>query len=331
MGSKSYLPKTKLDSTEEDVLSAFLAHHYLGGAAMDVPPHIIISHKLADQLIIGEAVEKATGKQLKLTHNVRTYRAKWLAMALEAARQNLKNHLNNKQTLVARFESLQDILGLDETPNRIECFDISHSSGELTVGSCVVFDQNGAKKSDYRRFNIEGIKAGDDYAAMEQVLTRRYTRLQKESSSMPDLVLIDGGKGQLSKAKAVVEELGIHDMMLIGVAKGTTRKPGFETLVLTSGAERVLKADSAALHLIQQIRDEAHRFAITGHKQRRDKKRRTSVLEGIPGVGPKRRKELLVHFGGLQEVLRANVDDLAKAPSISKKMAQEIYNVLHSE
>lgn len=331
VGSKSYLPKTKLDSTEEDVLSAFLAHHYLGGAAMDVPPHIIISHKLADQSVIGEAVEKATGKQLKLTHNVRTYRAKWLAMALEAARQNLKNHLNNKQTLVARFESLQDILGLDETPNRIECFDISHSSGELTVGSCVVFDQNGAKKSDYRRFNIEGIKAGDDYAAMEQVLTRRYTRLQKESSSMPDLVLIDGGKGQLSKAKAVVEELGIHDMMLIGVAKGTTRKPGFETLVLTSGAERVLKADSAALHLIQQIRDEAHRFAITGHKQRRDKKRRTSVLEGIPGVGPKRRKELLVHFGGLQEVLRANVDDLAKAPSISKKMAQEIYNVLHSE
>lgn len=331
VGSKSYLPKSKLESSEEEVLGAFLAHHYLGGSAMDVPPHIIISHQLEDEDAIAEAIEKSTGKQLKLTHNVRTYRAKWLAMALEAARQNLKNHLNNKQTLVSRFESLQDLLNLDEIPNRIECFDISHSSGELTVGSCVVFDQNGAKKSDYRRFNIEGITAGDDYAAMEQVLNRRYTRIQKESTSLPDLVLIDGGKGQLSKAKEVVGELGITEMLLIGVAKGTTRKPGFETLVFPSGEERVLKGDEPALHLIQQIRDEAHRFAITGHKQRRDKKRRTSVLEGVPGVGPKRRKELLMHFGGLQEIMRANVDDLAKAPSISKKMAQEIYNVLHSE
>lgn len=331
VGSKSYLPKTKLESNEEEVLSAFLAHHYLGGSAMDTPPHIIVSHKLEDLQAINEAIQTSTGKALKLTHNVRTYRAKWLAMALEAARQNLKNHLNNKQTLVSRFESLQDLLSLDELPNRIECFDISHSSGELTVGSCVVFDQNGAKKSDYRRFNIEGITAGDDYAAMEQVLTRRYTRLQKESSKMPDLVLIDGGKGQLSKAKEVIGELGITDMLLIGVAKGTTRKPGFETLVFPSGDERTLKGDEPALHLIQQVRDEAHRFAITGHKQRRDKKRRTSVLEGIPGVGPKRRKDLLTHFGGLQEVMRANVDDLAKAPSISKKMAQEIYNVLHSE
>jgi len=333
VGSKSYFPKDKLQSNEPDMLAAFISHHYLSGSAMDTPPDIVLSHKLDDEEtdVITKAIKLSAGKNVNLIHNVRTYRAKWLAMALETARQNLKNHLSKKQNVIDRFIALQDALSLDDLPARLECFDISHSSGELTVGSCVVFDQEGAKKADYRKFNIEGINGGDDYAAMEQVLTRRYSRLQKEQATLPDIVFIDGGKGQLTQAIRVMGDLGITDILLVGIAKGTTRKPGFETLIFEDGHEKVLKGDDPALHLIQQIRDEAHRFAITGHKARRDKKRRTSTLEGIEGVGPKRRRTLLNHFGGLQEVRLANVEDLSKVEGISKKLAQEIYNVLHSE
>ncbi|MFL0809095.1 MAG: excinuclease ABC subunit UvrC [Agarilytica sp.] len=331
VGSKSYLPKDPLDRDEASVISAFISHTYLEGSKMKTPASIIVSHKLEDEEALAEAIAKVTEYTVKITNNVRTYRAKWLAMALQAARQNLKTHLNNKQTLLQRFESLQDCIGLDEAPKRVECFDISHSSGEKTVASCVVFDQTGPLKSDYRRFNIENINAGDDYAAMEQALTRRYARLQKEGKSLPELLIIDGGKGQLGIGKQVMEELGIDQILLLGVAKGTTRKPGFETLVLQDGREIRIESDAPGLHLIQQIRDEAHRFAITGHKQRRDKARKTSTLEGIPGVGPKRRRELLKHFGGLQEVIKANVDDLAKVPGISKKMAEEVYSALRSE
>jgi len=298
---------------------------------MEMPSAIVLSHALDDSDVLEEAIALQTGRTIKITANVRTYRAKWIAMALEAARQNLKNHLNAKQTLFQRFEALQEAMGLDDMPNRVECFDISHSGGEKTVASCVVFDQNGARKSDYRRFNIDGITEGDDYAAMEQAITRRYARLQMEDKSLPELLLIDGGKGQLTSAKKVMAELGIDTIMLVGVAKGTTRKAGFETLILENGTESVLESDQPALHLIQQIRDEAHRFAITGHKQRRDKARKTSRLEDIPGVGPKRRRELLKYFGGLQEVMRASAEDLAKVPSISKNMAEEVYSALHSE
>ncbi len=331
IGSKSYFPKDKLDNDEGEVLSAFLAHFYLGGSSMDVPKNIILSHKIDDEHALVEAIKKIAEKNVNITTAVRTYKASWLAMGLEAARQNLRSHLNNKQTLLQRYETLQEILALDEIPMRMECFDISHSSGELTVASCVVFDQNGARKSDYRRFNIEGITKGDDYAAMEQAIQRRYTRLQKEAQRLPDLLLIDGGKGQLSKAKAVLQELGVDEIEIVGVAKGTTRKAGFETLIRTDGSELSLGSDNPGLHLIQQIRDEAHRFAVTGHKQRRDKKRKTSTLENIPGIGPKRRRELLKHFGGLQEVMAASVEELAKVPNLSKKMAQEVYSTLHSE
>ncbi len=331
IGSKSYLPKDRLDHDEAGVISAFIAHSYLGGAKMQIPSSIIVSHHLEDEDALSEAIAKQTGTNVKITANVRTYRAKWLTMALQAARQNLTAHLNQKQTLRQRFERLQDLLRLEELPTRVECFDISHSSGESTVASCVVFDQNGPLKSDYRRFNIEGIQAGDDYAAMSQALMRRYGRLQKEGKPLPELLLVDGGKGQLSTARRVMEELGITEISLVGVAKGSTRKPGFETLVPEKGRELTIESDDAGLHLIQQIRDEAHRFAITGHKARRDKRRKTSSLEDIPGIGPKRRRELLRHFGGLQEVMKANIDDLAKVPSISKKMAEEVYSTLHSE
>ncbi|WP_045859713.1 excinuclease ABC subunit UvrC [Teredinibacter purpureus] len=331
VGSKNYHPKNKLESSESEVLSAFVSHTYLGGSSMDVPPYVVLSHVISDEDAISAAIGLHTQRPIKITANVRTYRAKWLAMALQAARHNLQARLNSTHTLQQRYEALREAMGADECPSRIECFDISHSSGESTVASCVVFDQDGPVKSDYRRFNINDITAGDDYAAMEQALNRRYARLQKEGKALPSLLLIDGGKGQLGKAKTVMEELGIQEIQLIGVAKGTTRKAGFESLIKPNGTELVLESDSPALHLIQQIRDEAHRFAITGHKQRRDQKRRTSTLESIPGIGPKRRKELINFFGGLQAIMKASVDDLAKVPSISKKMAEEVYTTLHSE
>ena len=231
-----------------------------------------------------------------------------------------------------RLEGLQESLGLDEAPKRMECFDISHTGGELTVASCVVFDEQGPVKSDYRRFNIAGITPGDDYAALIQAVTRRYTRIQKGEGRLPDILFIDGGKGQLSAVAGVLEELGIADLALVGVAKGPDRKPGMEQLFL-SGADRriILPPDSPGLHLIQQLRNEAHRFAITGHRQRRARKGKTSVLESVPGIGPKRRQRLLKQFGGLQELSRAGVEDLSRVDGISNQLAEQIYAAFHGE
>lgn len=331
LGSKSYFPKDLLGEGESALLGEFLAQFYLAERTMDVPGEVVISHEVEGVDALEEAVRQSQGKTVEISHSVRTHRARWLAMALEAARQNLRTRLGNQATLLRKYEALQAVLQLDEMPERMECFDISHSSGERPVASCVVFNQAGPVKSEYRRFNIDGIDPGDDYAAMAQALMRRYSRLQTENKTLPSLLLIDGGKGQLNKARQVMEELGIQSIILLGVAKGTTRKPGFETLILENGTERVLQGDDPALHLIQQIRDEAHRFAITGHKQARDKRRRKSRLEDIPGVGPTRRRELLQRFGGLQEVMRASVDDIARVPGFSKKLAQEVYTALHSE
>ncbi|TQV81317.1 excinuclease ABC subunit UvrC [Exilibacterium tricleocarpae] len=337
LGSKSYFPQPKLAESEAEVLAEFIPQFYLGSRTRDLPREVLLSHDFEGTEVIVEAIRQQRHKVLSFHHRLRSHRAKWLNLAANTARQNLAAHLATKQSMLRRYELLQDALGLEEMPQRLECFDISHSGGELTVASCVVFDQNGPVKSDYRRFNIDGIIPGDDYGAMEQALTRRYTRLQEGEGKLPDILFIDGGKGQLSQAQAVLAELGVSDVNLIGVAKGTTRKAGFETLFIDERQggghyrERVLDGDSPALHLIQQIRDEAHRFAVTGHKQRRDKQRRTSSLEQIPGVGPKRRRELLRFFGGLQEVSRASADELAKVPSISKKMAEDIYSALHSE
>ena len=249
-----------------------------------------------------------------------------------AAQQNLQSRIANKQTQYQRFEALQDALGLDEIPQRLECFDISHSGGEATVASCVVFDTNGPLKSNYRKFNIEGITGGDDYAAMSQALSRRYARLKRGEGKMPDILFIDGGKGQVTQAVQVLEEMQISDVLIIGVAKGVDRRAGLEVLIRPdTKQELVLPRDSSALHLIQHIRDEAHRFAITGHKARRDKTRRQSTLEEIPGVGPKRRRELLRYFGGLQGVRTASLEELCRVPGISGKTAEQIYGMLHGD
>lgn len=331
LGSRSYYPKLGLGERGADVLGEFLPQFYLG-SGRDVPAAIITSEPLTDAGLLSQALASARGARVTITHNVRTHRAKWVDMAKKAAEQNIIARINSRKTVTERLLALQDVLGLDDIPARMECFDISHSAGELTVASCVVFDKEGPAKSDYRRFNIEGITGGDDYAAMEQALTRRYTRLQKGEGKLPDILFIDGGKGQMGVARRVLDELGVSSVQLIGVAKGTTRKPGFETLYhAQTEQEIVLGSDSPALHLIQQIRDEAHRFAITGHKNRRDKKRRTSTLDNIPGVGPAKRRELLRHFGGLQQLRQASVGDLAKTKGISRKLAETIYDFLHAD
>jgi excinuclease ABC subunit C len=253
-----------------------------------------------------------------------------LALAETTAEENCRAMLASRQNIRSRLDALAEVLGLDAAPERMECFDISHSAGERTVASCVVFGMEGPLKSDYRRFNIEGITPGDDYAAMGQALLRRYERLQKGEGKLPDLLLIDGGKGQMSQAEEVLTELGVTGVLLIGIAKGPTRKPGLEHLYV--GADRrelVLSPNAPALHLLQQLRDEAHRFAITGHRGRRDKGRRESALEKIPGVGPKTRRNLLRYFGGLQAITRASVEDLARVTGVSKKLAHTIYDAFH--
>ena len=334
LGSRSYYPKTPLAELPSDLLEEFVPQLYLsGGGRPDLPKEILVNAQFEGSQILTDALSERIGRNIEIRDKVRGFRAKWIELAQRTAEQNLAGKLASKQTLEQRFESLRETLNLDVTPERLECFDISHSSGEAVVASCVVFDNNsGALKSDYRRFNIEDITGGDDYAAMEQAIRRRYRRLMKGEGKLPDILLIDGGKGQIGVAKSVLSDLGVVGVMIIGVAKGTTRKPGMETLILADQNNKVVaRPQQAALHLIQQIRDEAHRFAITGHKARRDKKRRTSPLEGIPGVGPTRRRDLLKHFGGVVEVKKASVADLMKVANINKKVAEAIYNALYNE
>lgn len=341
IGSKNFYPKDKLAGSESALLSAFIGQYYANeNNAGNIPKELIVSPVVDDRKALEEALSYCAKRAVKISGAVRGHRAKWLTMAVTNAEQALQSFVSNKQNVQKRFEQLQQALNLPALPQRIECFDISHTQGESTVASCVVFDINGPLKSDYRKFNIEGITGGDDYAAMDQALMRRYTRVAKEATEsveggkVPDILLIDGGKGQLAQARRVIEECQLSDVQLIGIAKGISRRAGQETLFLSEGdkvTEIVLPQESVALHLLQQVRDEAHRFAITGHRQRRAKTRNKSVLEQIPGLGPKRRRELLTHFGGQQEIHKASEEQLAKVSGISVKLAEEIYAWLHNE
>ena len=325
LGSKSYFPRMPLDSDEGEVISAFMAQYYIGNQR-ELPAQIVVSHAVEDVEAVAQALSDNAGRKVTVAHGVRSHRAKWLALAANTASQNLNNQLASRESMRVRYESLMGLLQLESAPMRMECFDISHSHGEATVASCVVFDSDGPLRADYRRFNIKGITAGDDYAAMHQALTRRYQRVKNGDAPMPDILVIDGGKGQVQQAREVLETLGIASLLVLGVAKGPTRKAGFEQLIRgDNGHVFTAPSDAPGLHLLQHIRDEAHRFAVTGHKQQRDKKRRQSVLEAIPGIGPKKRRELLRHFGGRQEIAAASVDDLMKVPGINEKLARDIY------
>ncbi|MDH5546564.1 MAG: excinuclease ABC subunit UvrC [Gammaproteobacteria bacterium] len=333
LGSKSFFPVHSQHSNTAELLSAFIAQYYIGRqGGRYVPNEIICNEMPADRDWLEAVLSEQLGRKLRIRDKVRGERARWLKLAEINVQSSLQARLADKANMLQRFEQLQDSLSLDELPQRIECFDISHTMGEETVASCVVFDTNGPLKSDYRRFNITDITPGDDYAAMRQALSRRYKRVRESEGKLPDILLIDGAKGQLAQAEEVMEELGIDSVMMIGVAKGVERRPGLETLWLSGNPQPfILPGNSPALHLIQHVRDEAHRFAIQGHRARRAKKRQQSPLEEIPGLGPKRRQELLKQFGGLQGIARAGVEDLSLVKGVSKDLAQKIYDVFHSE
>jgi excinuclease ABC subunit C len=333
LGSRSFYLKIPIDEELGSLVGEFISQFYIGaGGARQLPREILTQIEGVEAEVLEQGIQQTLGQKVEIKTRLRATRARWCELAQRTAEQNLAGRMSSRQSILDRLEALRETLGLDQPPERIECFDISHSSGEATVASCVVFGNEGPIKADYRRFNIQGVTAGDDYAAMEQAIQRRFSRLKKGEGKTPDILLIDGGKGQLRKAVDMLGELGIVGVLVVGVAKGVTRKPGLETLFLGGDEEaEILKPDPSALHLIQQVRDEAHRFAITGHRQRRDKARRESPLESIEGVGPKRRRDLLRHFGGFGEVERASVAALMKVPGISRKVAETIYSALHNE
>ncbi len=330
LGNRSYFPSLPEAMEIADILAAFIPQFYLG---RDVPANLILSSKPTDAGLLQKTLSEKAGRKITFSTSVRGERAHFLEMALNNASQALASRLVSRTGLLQRFEALQEALQLESIPLRLECFDISHTQGEATNASCVVFTQEGPFKNDYRRYNINNITPGDDYAAMRQALQRRYKKTKEDDEDgrkLPDVLFIDGGKGQLRQGVEVFDELGINSVLLVGVAKGEGRKAGLEKLVFSDGrADLHLEAESTALHLILQIRDEAHRFAISGHRAQRAKKRTQSPLEDIAGLGPKRRQTLLKYFGGLQGITRAGVEDLAKIPGISSKLAQAIYDQFH--
>ncbi len=329
LGTRQYFPRISADQEEGEVLAAFLSQHYVDSP---IPASIYTNRRDPEYELLQLALTQRAQRNIRIAVPARGAPRRWIQMAEVNARNALRQEVASRASLRRRFQDLQDALGLDAMPERIECFDISHTLGEATVASCVVFNQEGPVKSDYRRYNIERIAAGDDYGAMQQALTRRYRKIEEGDGKWPDLVLIDGGKGQLARAQDAMSELQIGGLMLVAVAKGRERKPGKERLFLSgSTAPLILPADAAALHLIQQIRDEAHRFAISGHRQRRGKARTRSRLESVSGIGEKRRQALLKHFGGLQGIGRAGIEDLAVVPGISPELAQRIYDAFHGE
>lgn len=328
IGQRTFFPKNELSLDEAELLLAFISQFYLASQGRDVPKSVLLSHMARDGAVLAEVLSERSGRKVQITASVRGQRAQWLSLAGENAKMNLANYVADRRNMFARFVALQDALQLDEIPQRLECFDISHTMGEATVASCVVFDSNGPLKSDYRRFNIEGVTPGDDYGAMEQALRRRYRRIKDGEAPLPDVLVIDGGKGQLGVARQILTELEVPELTLLGIAKGPERRPDLERYFLDE-QELQMSHYADAVHLLQHIRDEAHRFAITGHRQRRANKRNKSELENIAGVGPKRRRDLLSHFGGLAGIKGASVEEIAKVPGLSRTLAQDIYDAVH--
>jgi len=326
LGDRSYMPKNTDGETLETTVQAFLAQHYV---AQNTPPLIVVGVKIETELI-EEVLSEQAGRKVKINTNPIGDKRVWLKMAQTNADLALGQRAATSANQEAKLLALREALRLPDSTERMECFDISHTMGEATVASCVVFDRGDMQNSEYRRYNITGITPGDDYAAMRDVLTRRYKKVAAGEGKRPDLVFIDGGKGQLGVAIEVMAEVGLDDILLVGIAKGEDRKPGLETMIFSDTGEMInLEKDNKGLHLLQQIRDEAHRFAITGHRAKRAKARLHSSLEDIEGIGAKRRKALLTRFGGLEGVKNASIDELASVEGISQSLAEKIYGELH--
>jgi excinuclease ABC subunit C len=330
LGNKPFFIRSKLDSEPAEILETFLVQHY---SRHPVPGEIIVNQELENIALMEQTLSSFANSKVSVKHSVREKRKHALEMAERNALESLQRHLQSSSNLNKRYQSLIEALNLSEAPQRMECFDISHTMGEATKASCVVFGQEGAIKSDYRIYNIRDITEGDDYAAMRQVLTRRYDKLKHQPENMPDVIFIDGGKGQLHSALDVMEMLEVFEakpgLRVIGIAKGAERRAGYESILDENYNELRIPMDSPSLLLIQQIRDEAHRFAITGHRKARGKARRTSRLEEIPGIGAKRRQMLLQKFGGLQGVKSAGIEELMQIKGINRETAQVIYDTFH--
>lgn len=326
LGDRSYMPKNTEGEDLENSVEAFIAQHYM---AQNTPPLIVTGVKI-ETTVLEEVLSEQAGRKVKIKTNPIGDKRVWLKMAQTNAELALSQRAATTANQSAKLLALREALRLPDNVERMECFDISHTMGEATVASCVVFDRGDLQNSEYRRYNITGITPGDDYAAMRDVLTRRYTKVAAGEGKRPDLIFIDGGKGQLGVAIEVMAEVGLDDILLIGIAKGEERKPGLETMIFSDTGEMVnLEKDNKGLHLLQQIRDEAHRFAITGHRAKRAKARLHSSLEDIEGIGAKRRKALLTRFGGLDGVKSASIDEIANVEGISRALAEKIYDVLH--
>lgn len=326
IGDKSFFPKNSQDATLIETVEAFLTQHYI---AQNTPPLIVCGVDI-DAKGFAAIFSEQADRKIRIINNAIGDKRIWLKMAQTNAELALSQRAASSANQAAKLVALREALHLAETVERIECFDISHTMGEATVGSCVVFDKGDMQNSEYRRYNVKGITPGDDYAAMRDVLTRRYKKVAAGEGVRPDLVFIDGGKGQLGVAVEVMHEVGLDDILLIGIAKGEERKPGLETMIFSDTGEMLnLEQDNKGLHLLQQIRDEAHRFAITGHRAKRAKARITSTLEDIEGVGAKRRKALLTRFGGLDGVKNASIDELIQVDGISPGLAEKIYAQFH--
>jgi excinuclease ABC subunit C len=326
LGSTTFFPKAQYAELPE-VLAAFTTQYYL---ERDAPAEIIVQQEFDEMQVLEAALSERASHRVRISSSVRGIRARWLEMVQNNAREALQMRGLARASIQLSLDDLREAFDLEEAPSRLECFDISHTGGTDTVASCVVFGVEGPLKSEYRRFNIAGIQPGDDYAAMHQALTRRYKRIRDGEVVRPDILLIDGGKGQLAEAGRVLEELGMTGITLIGVAKGADRRVGQEQLFLLGrDTPTILPPDSRALHVIQRVRDEAHRFAIAGHRRKRAKRHSQSILETIPGLGPVKRRELLKQFGGLQGILRAGIDDFVQIRGLGRELAEVIYEHLH--
>jgi excinuclease ABC subunit C len=326
LGTRAFFPRTNGEESANEVLAAFVSQYY---AEQPAPREIILDRELDDRELIEQALSEGAGRRVQLKASVRGERAGYLELARNNAAIALDGHMDSQAAQAMRMESLRQLLGLEAPPQRIECFDISHTMGEATVASCVVFGPEGAIRGQYRRFNIAGIVPGDDFAAMHQAIERRFRRAVEDDGVLPDLLLIDGGAGQVAQANAVLADLGVSGVMVVGVAKGEGRRAGHEALLLPDGRELRPGPDSPGLQLVQQVRDEAHRFAITGHRGRRQKARVTSRLEDIPGIGPRRRANLLRHFGGLAGLRSAGIEEIAGVEGVNAALAARIYAALH--
>jgi len=329
LGNKVFFPGIIEEHNPAAIVQAFIPQYYFD---KPVPYELIVSHELEETALLIEVLAGQAKHPVAIASNVRGERLKWLQIAITNAENSLLSKLSDKQGIYARFLSLQEELGCKNIPKRLECFDISHTQGDQTVASCVVFNREGPVKSAYRRFNITGITGGDDYAAIHQAVFRRFKRLKQGEHEAPDILFIDGGKGQVHEAQKALAELDINNVMIVGVSKGPARKAGMEKLILVDQDHPLDVAPSAGgLLLIQNIRDEAHRFAITGHRMRRGKASRESILESISGLGVKRRQVLLKQFGGLQGISSASIDALCSVEGISRQLAQRVYELFHHQ